>query len=336
MLKSNQQSRRMRRLRSSVNLRRLLQQVHVLPEDLVMPLFICAGEEICNPVQSMPGCNQYSIDLLLPHIADLKSVGINAVILFGIPEYKDATGSAALDDAGVIQCAVKQIKQHYPDMLVITDLCMCEYTDHGHCGVLDAKQEVDNDATLELLAKQACSLADAGADIIAPSGMMDFMVQAIRAALDTAGHQNIAILSYAVKYASNCYGPFRDAAEGGMRFGDRKGYQMDYQNIDQAYLETALDVAEGADMLMIKPAQYYLDIIYRIKQQHPGVPLAAYQVSGEYSMIKAAAAAGYADEQAVMQESLIAIKRSGADFIISYFAYDYAKIWMERNGVQQN
>ena len=208
---------------------------------------------------------------------------------------------------------------------------MCEYTDHGHCGVLDScTNDVDNDATLEILSQQACSLAKAGADIVAPSGMMDFMVAAIRSGLDAGNYKDTAIMSYAVKYASNCYGPFREAAAGGMQFGDRKTYQMDFQNVDQAFEEAALDIAEGADMLMVKPAQYYLDIIFRIKQEYPEMPMAAYQVSGEYSMIKAACAAGYANEADLMHESLVAIKRSGADLIITYFAYDYAKGLMNK------
>lgn len=332
MTEAGYQNRRMRRLRKTLRIRQMLQQVHVRPDDLVMPLFVCGGENVSNPIASMPGCSQLSVDQIILRVADVLSVGVNAVILFGIPEYKDAIGSAALQAEGVVQTAIRAIKEKYSDVIVIADLCMCEYTDHGHCGVLDSKGvDVVNDATLELLAQQACSLAQAGADIIAPSGMMDHMVATIRSGLDSAGFQEIAIMSYAVKYASNCYGPFRDAANGAMKFGDRKTYQMDYQNIDQAYLEAEHDIAEGVDMLMVKPAQFYLDIIYRLKSKFP-LPMVAYQVSGEYSMIKAAAAAGYIDEAKVVHESLVAIKRAGADLIITYFAYDYAKLWIEKNG----
>ena len=333
MTDASNHPRRMRRLRKSGFLRQMLQQVQVRPADLIMPIFVCPGDGVANEIASMPGCKQLSVDQVLLHIDDLLQVGIKSVILFGIPEFKDATGSAALHDHGIVQQAIVAIKNKFTDLVVIADLCMCEYTDHGHCGVLaEDGAKVVNDATLKLLAEQACSLAKAGADIVAPSGMIDHMVAAIRSGLDFSGFQDVLIMSYAVKYASNCYGPFREAAEGSMQFGDRKTYQMDYQNLDQAFLEAELDVAEGADMLMVKPAQFYLDIICRIKQQHQGLPMVAYQVSGEFSMIKAAAAAGYVDEQKIVHESLVAIKRAGADLIISYFAYDYAKTWMEHNG----
>ena len=321
---------RMRRLRKSTNMRLIMQQVQVLPQDLVLPLFICPGRGVETPIVSMPGCSQISVDRL-PYVLDqMQGLALKAVILFGIPEYKDIHGSAALADDGIIQQAIIAIKAHAPDIIVIADLCMCEYTSHGHCGILDAQNMVDNDQTLEYLAKQACSLAAAGVDIIAPSGMMDFMVAAVRRALDDQNFLHVAILSYAIKYASHCYGPFREAAAGGMQFGDRKSYQMDYQNISQAYVEAALDMQEGADMLMIKPAQYYLDIICRIKLQHPEIILAAYQVSGEYSMIMAAAQAGYLSADDLMHESLVAIKRAGADIIISYFALKYAKWWKDQ------
>ena len=279
----------------------------------------------------MPGHFQLSVDQLLSEIQEIKKLNIPAVILFGIPEYKDATGSAALDDDGVIQQAVKLIKKIAPEILVITDLCFCEYTDHGHCGVINKieaasvnERFVDNDQTLNLLQKQAVSHARAGADVVAPSGMMDGMVRAIRQALDENHFQDIPILSYAVKYASSFYGPFREAAEGAPQFGDRKTYQMNSANANEALREAELDVAEGADMLMVKPAQNYLDIIYRIKKEFPGVPLGAYQVSGEFAMIKAAVEKKWVDHDAAMLESLLAIKRAGADFIITYFAKEVA------------
>ncbi|HBI21070.1 MAG TPA: porphobilinogen synthase, partial [Legionella sp.] len=245
--------------------------------------------------------------------------------LFGIPAHKDAEGSSSLASSGIIQQAIRSIRQVNPDMLIIADVCLCEYTDHGHCGVLKG-EHIHNDATLDQLSQQAVSYADAGADWIAPSSMTDGMVAAIRQALDSAGHTDVAILSYAVKYSSCFYGPFREAALGAPKFGDRKSYQMDPANASEALREAALDIAEGADMLMVKPAMSYLDIIYRVKQRFPDVPLCAYQVSGEYSMIKAAATAGLIDEEQAMLESLIAIKRAGADLMISYFAKDIARL----------
>lgn len=319
-------SSRLRRLRRTPQLRSLVQENHVSVSNLVLPLFIKAGNNIKNPISSMPGHFQLSLDQLPPEIGEIKQLNIPAVILFGIPEKKDAMGSAALDDSGVIQQAIKLIKKIAPELLVITDLCFCEYTDHGHCGVinLDSKT-VDNDKTLGLLGKQAVSHARAGADVIAPSGMMDGMVKAIRTALNENHFQDIPILSYAVKYASAFYGPFRDAAEGAPQFGDRKTYQMNPANANEALREAALDVAEGADMLMVKPAQNYLDIIYRVKQHFPELPMCAYQVSGEFAMIKAAAEKNWIDEQSAMMESLLAIKRAGADFIITYFAKEFAR-----------
>lgn len=316
---------RMRRLRRTPQLRSLLQENTVSVSDLVLPLFIKAGNNIKNPISSMPGHFQLSLDHLSAEIEEIKQLNIPAVILFGIPEEKDAMGSSALDDNGIIQQSIKLIKKIAPELLVITDLCFCEYTDHGHCGVMNADgQTVDNDKTLELLGIQAVSHARAGADIIAPSGMMDGMVKAIRAALDQHHFQDIPILSYAVKYASAFYGPFRVAAEGAPQFGDRKTYQMNPANANEALREAALDVAEGADMLMVKPAQNYLDIIYRVKQSFPALPLCAYQVSGEFAMIKAAGEKNWIDEKAVMMETLLAIKRAGADFIITYFAKEVA------------
>ena len=314
---------RLRRLRRTGSLRRLLQETTVTTADLILPLFIKAGNNIKHPIASMQGHYQLSIDQLDSEIAEILALNIPGVILFGIPDKKDALGSAACDDNGIIQEATRYIKKIAPELLVITDLCFCEYTDHGHCGVID-NNDVDNDKTLELLGKQAVSHAKAGADIIAPSGMMDGMVAAIRVALDQHGFHQIPILSYAVKYASSFYGPFRDAAEGAPQFGDRKTYQMNPANGNEALREAELDVMEGADMLMVKPAQNYLDVIYRIKQQFPHVPLSAYQVSGEFAMIKAAAEKKWIDHDAAMTESLLAIKRAGADFIITYFAKTFA------------
>ena len=317
---------RPRRLRKNAAMRALLQENQVFVSNLVLPLFIKAGRNIRYPILSMPGHFQLSLDHLEKEIKEIQQLKIPAVILFGIPDKKDAIGSRALDDDNVIQEAVRIIKKIAPELLAITDLCFCEYTDHGHCGVIK-NNDVDNDATLLLLAKQAVSHAKAGADIIAPSGMMDGMVRAIRGALDANHFEDIPILSYAVKYASSFYGPFREAAEGAPQFGDRKTYQMNPANTNEALREAALDVAEGADMLMVKPAQNYLDIIYRIKKQFPEMPLGAYQVSGEFAMIKAAAEKKWIDHDTAMYESLLAIKRAGADFIITYFAKAFALLF---------
>src|SRR3990167_684085 len=304
---------RMRRLRKTPALRQFVQENTVTVSDLVLPLFIKAGHHIKNPIASMPGHFQLSLDQLPAEITEIQAK-------------KDAIGSCAWYDQGVIQEAVRFIKKTAPEILVITDLCFCEYTDHGHCGVWDAdKKCVDNDKTLELLAKQAISHAKAGADIIAPSGMMDSMVQAVRVGLDAAHFQDIPILSYAVKYASCFYGPFREAAEGAPQFGDRKSYQMNPANANEALKEAELDALEGEDMLMVKPAQNYLDIVYRMKQAFPEMPLGAYQVSGEFAMIKAAAEKKWIDHDAAMRESLLSIKRAGADFIITYFAKEFAR-----------
>lgn len=317
---------RSRRLRRTPALRALVQENSVSVSDLVMPIFIKAGNHIKNPISSMPGIYQLSLDQLPAEIAEIQALKIPAVILFGIPEKKDAIGSFALDDHGLIQQAIQLIKKIAPEIIVMSDICFCEYTDHGHCGVIDSdKKCVDNDKTLELLAIQAVSHARAGTDIIAPSGMMDGMVQAIRAALDENSFADIPILSYSVKYASSFYGPFREAAEGAPQFGDRKSYQMNPANGKEALREAESDIAEGADMLMVKPAQNYLDIIFRVKQAFPAVPLAAYQVSGEFAMIKAAAEKKWIDEKSVVIESLLAIKRAGADMIITYFAKEFAR-----------
>jgi porphobilinogen synthase len=320
-------SLRLRRLRMHPRVRDLVRETILTPLDFVMPLFIKEGADIYNPVHSMPGVFQISLDKLDQEIASIVSLNIPAVLLFGIPAKKDAKGSEGYNSKGIIQNAIRRIKTLAPDLLIITDVCFCEYTDHGHCGIIsEAHQTVDNDKTLEILAKQAVTHAQAGADVIAPSGMIDGMVQAIRHALDAKGFSHIPILSYAVKYASSLYGPFREAAEGAPKFGDRRAYQIDPANSNEALSEAALDVEEGADLLMVKPAGFYLDVISRVKQQYPMRPLGAYQVSGEYSMIKAAAKNGWIDENRVMMESLISIKRAGADFIITYFAKDAAKL----------
>lgn len=317
---------RPRRLRTTAALRTLIQEHHLHVSQLILPLFIKAGNNIRHPISSMPGHFQLSLDHLEKEILEIQALKIPAIILFGIPEYKDAVGSSALKENGVIQEAVKLIKKVAPDILVITDLCMCEYTDHGHCGVIE-NNFIDNDKTLNLLAEQAVSHANAGADIIAPSGMMDGAVRAVRSALDKNHFEHIPILSYAVKYASCFYGPFRHAAEGAPQFGDRKSYQMNPANSDEAIKEAQLDVNEGADILMVKPAQNYLDIVCRVKKQFPQMPLGAYQVSGEFAMIKAASEKNWIDGNAAMHESLLSIKRAGADFIITYFAKEFASVY---------
>lgn len=329
---------RLRRLRSQANLRALVREHEVTVSDLILPLFVHHDKNAKNAIASMPGHFQLGHDALKKEIETIVQCGIPGVILFGIPKIKDAVGSDSYAADGVIQTAIKTIKQQAPDLLVISDVCFCEYTDHGHCGVLKEqhqhnqhKTDVDNDATLQLLAMQAVSHAQAGADIIAPSGMMDGMVQAIRQSLDQAGFQHIPILSYAAKYCSAFYGPFREAAEGAPQFGDRKTYQMDPANAAEALREVELDILEGADMLMVKPAHTYLDIIYRVKQAYPALPLAAYHVSGEYAMLKAAATNGWIDEPKAALEVLTAIKRAGADIIITYYAKEVAAWLRGRN-----
>lgn len=316
---------RLRRLRQHAKVRDLVRETKLAVSDLVMPLFIKHGNGIKKPIASMPGQFQFSIDFLAEEVQALAAMGIQQVILFGIPEKKDPLGKDAYSANGIIQSAIPVIKQAAPDMLIISDVCFCEYTDHGHCGVVTENHEIANDQTLALLAKQAASHAQAGADIIAPSGMMDGMVQAIRQGLDAAGFHHTPILSYSVKYSSAMYGPFRDAAEGAPKFGDRRTHQMDFANTQEALRECLLDIEEGADMLMVKPAHTYLDIITRVKQAYPALPLAAYHTSGEYAMIKAAAEKGWIDEHNVVLEVLTAIRRAGADFIITYFAKDVAK-----------
>ena len=314
---------RLKRLRQSQASRALLQETHLQIEKLIAPIFIHAGISQKRPIAAMPEQYQHSLGDLAEEIKTLYNLGIRAVLLFGIPDAKDSQGQSALHADGIIQRAIPIIKQAAPDMIVIADVCFCEYTDHGHCGVLD-KERIDNDKTLALLAQQAVSLAQAGVDWVAPSSMTDGMVAAIRHGLDEAGFIDIPILSYAVKYSSAMYGPFREAAEGAPKFGDRRTYQMNPANSNEAIREALLDVEEGADMLMVKPAQNYLDIIYRIKQTLPEIPLCAYQVSGEYSLIMKGAELGLVDLDQAMLESLMAIKRSGADLIITYFAKRYA------------
>jgi porphobilinogen synthase len=314
---------RPRRLRRTAALRRLVRETSLAPSQLVQPLFVRAGRRVRQDVASMPGVAQLSVDELVRDAEQAASAGVGGVLLFGIPERKDASGSAAWDDGGPVQTATRELKRVLPDLAVITDVCMCEYTDHGHCGLF-VDGDVDNDATLDLLTRTAISHADAGADIVAPSDMMDGRVAAIRAALDAGGHTGTIILSYAVKYASAYYGPFREAAESAPKSGDRRGYQMDPPNIAEALREATQDIAEGADMIMVKPAGPYLDVIARVKAE-TGFPVAAYQVSGEYAMIRAAAERGWVDGDRVMMESLAGIRRAGADMIVTYFATDAAK-----------
>ncbi len=323
---------RLRRLRQRANIRDLVRETHLHPGKLVLPLFIKEGKNFKNPIASMPGHFQLSVDQLPEEIKSITQLGIKSVMLFGIPSEKDGLGKMSYSDHGIIQKAIPVIKKAAPDLLVMADVCFCEYTDHGHCGVVieheHAEVNIDNDKTLELLAKQAVSYAKAGADIIAPSGNMDGMVLAIRHGLDDAGFQHIPILSYSVKYASAMYGPFRQAAEGAPKFGDRRTYQMDVANSNEALRECALDISEGADMLMVKPAHTYLDVIYRIKETYPELPLCAYHTSGEFAMIKAASEKGWMDEQKSALEILTAIQRAGADFIITYFAKEVAA-WLK-------
>ena len=315
---------RPRRLRRTALLRDLVRETALSPRDFIYPLFVCPGRGRTQPVRSMPGVAQLSVDRAAEEAETVRGLGIPGVILFGVPESKDPVGSEAYADHGVVQEAIRAIKDRVPDLLVITDVCLCEYTDHGHCGVVE-DGDVDNDGTLELLAREALSHARAGADVVAPSDMMDGRVGAIRTALDSGGFPQVAILSYAAKYASGFYGPFREAAESTPRFGDRRSYQMDPGNGDEALREVEADIAEGADMVMVKPALSYLDVISRVKQRFR-FPTAAYNVSGEYAMIKAAARNGWIDESRVVPEVLLSIKRAGADWILTYFAKDMAKL----------
>ena len=315
---------RPRRLRRNENLRRMTRETHLRVDDLIMPLFIVPGTRVENPIGAMPGIAQLSIDRAVEECKQIRDLGIPGVILFGIPDEKDAVGSDAYSDNGIIQRALRALREEVPGLTLITDVCLCEYTDHGHCGLIKGN-DVDNDATLELLVKESLSHVRAGADMVAPSDMMDGRVGAIRQALDQQGFPHIPIMAYAAKFASGFYGPFREAAESTPQFGDRRSYQMDPANGDEAIREVALDIEEGADIVMVKPALPYLDIIRRVKEKF-GHPLAAYNVSGEYAMLKAAALNGWLDEERVMLEALTSIKRAGVDLILTYFAKDAARI----------
>lgn len=304
-------------------LRDMVRETQLAPTDFILPLFVRPGKNQRVPIKSMPGHAQLSVDQLAAEIKEIESLGIPSVILFGIPGSKDSQGSGAYSDNGIVQQAIRAIKETGTKLVVAADVCLCEFTDHGHCGVVNeatGRTDVDNDATLELLEKEAVSFAKAGADLIAPSGMMDGMIETLRNGLDAEGFNHLPIMSYAAKYASGFYGPFREAAESAPQFGDRRSYQMDPANGNEALREVALDVAEGADILMVKPALSYLDVIRRVKQAHPEIPLAAYNVSGEYAMVKAAAEKGWIDEQRVALEILTSIKRAGADLILTYHA----------------
>jgi porphobilinogen synthase len=315
---------RPRRLRRSAPLRRLVRETHLDPAQLVLPVFVRTGANLRLPVSSMPGVAQTSVDEMLRDASAAAETGVGGIILFGIPDTKDDEGTGAWDEYGAVQQSVRALKREFPQLVVITDVCMCEYTSHGHCGILRDGQ-VDNDETLPLLARAAVSHAQAGADVVAPSDMMDGRVAAIRSALDSAGHSETVILSYAAKYASAFYGPFREAAESTPKSGDRRGYQMDSANSAEALREVALDIDEGADAIIVKPAGPYLDIVRRVKET-TGYPVAAYQVSGEYAMLRAAAERGWLDGDRAMMESLIGIRRAGADFILTYFATTAARL----------
>jgi porphobilinogen synthase len=315
---------RPRRLRKNETIRRMVRETLLSPDDFIYPLFVTHGRGVKKEISAMPGCFQESVDKIARTAKEVHSLGIPSVILFGIPEHKDEKGSAAFDEAGVVQKAIRAIKNAVPDLYVITDVCMCEYTSHGHCGIIEGG-DVANDPTLELLAQEALSHAKAGADMVAPSDMMDGRVDAIRLALDDEGFPEVPIMAYAAKYASAFYGPFREAAESTPQFGDRRSYQMDPANRIEALKEVALDIEEGADIVMVKPALSYLDIISDVKDNFD-VPVAAYNVSGEYSLVKAAGRLGWIDEERMMMEILTSIKRAGADLILTYFAKDAAKV----------
>lgn len=318
---------RLRRLRQNSILREMVQETSISVKDLIYPLFVVEGKNIKKEIPSMPDVFNLSIDKLIEECKKVEELGIPAIILFGIPDKKDEKGSSAYSPDGIIQKAVRKIKKEKLNLIIITDVCLCEYTSHGHCGILKKGRygtEVDNDKTLEVLAKEALSHVEAGADMIAPSDMMDGRVLAIREALDDKGFTSIPIMAYSAKFASAFYGPFREAAQSAPSFGDRKGYQMDYSNGDEALREVELDIEEGADIVMVKPALSYMDIIWRVKERF-GVPVACYNVSGEYSMVKAASSLGYIDEKKIVMEMLISMKRAGADIILTYFAKDVAR-----------
>jgi porphobilinogen synthase len=317
---------RMRRLRKTGLLRDLVRETDLSPSHLVYPMFIELGTDSRTPIEAMPGIERLSISHAVDEAGEAQALGIPAVLLFGIPTEKDEMGSGAYDEEGVVQLAVRALKDAHPDLVVITDVCLCEYTSHGHCGVVLADGNVDNDATLDLLARTAVSQAEAGADAVAPSDMMDGRVGALRGRLDGHGFEDLPIVAYSAKFASAFYGPFREAAESAPAFGDRRSYQMDPANAEEAVREALLDVEEGADVVMVKPALPYLDVIRRVKDE-TRIPVAAYNVSGEYAMVEAAAAAGYLDERATVVESLTAIRRAGADIVISYHAKDVAR-WL--------
>ncbi|HWI95095.1 MAG TPA: porphobilinogen synthase [Solirubrobacterales bacterium] len=317
---------RMRRLRRTEALRGLVRETELSPRHLIQPLFVVAGENVREDVDSMPGIERFSISELVAEATEIATAGIGSVLLFGIPAAKDESGTGAYDDEGVVQMAVRALKEAHPDLTVITDVCLCEYTSHGHCGFV-RDGEVDNDITVELLAKVAISHAEAGADAVAPSDMMDGRIGTIRHQLDEEGHSGVPIIAYSAKYASAFYGPFRDAAESTPEFGDRRGYQMDPANAAEAVREAELDLEEGADMLMVKPATPYLDVVRQVKDA-TGAPIAAYHVSGEYSMLKAAAEQGWIDERAAVLETLTSIRRAGADAIVTYYAKE-AAAWIQ-------
>lgn len=318
---------RHRRLRQSAGIRAMVKETYLHKEDLIYPIFVMDGENIKNEVSSMPGVFQFSLDRLNEEVDEVVDLGIPSVILFGLPAEKDAVGTQAYHNHGIVQQAIRQIKARHPQLVVIADTCLCEFTDHGHCGVVDENERILNDPSLDLLAKTAISQAEAGADIIAPSNMMDGFVAAIRLGLDEAGYKDVPIMSYAVKYASAYYGPFREAADGAPKFGDRKTYQMDYSNRMEAIREASSDVQEGADFLIVKPALAYLDIIRDVKNTF-ATPIVAYNVSGEYAMVKAAAMNGWINEKEIVLESLTGMKRAGADMILTYHAKDVAR-WLE-------
>lgn len=315
---------RPRRLRKCDTLRRMVRETRVDKSSLIYPMFVKEGVDIVEEIPTMPGQFRYSVDTIGRKLEELQKAGVNAVMFFGIPDHKDSCGSQAYDENGIVQRALREARKQYPDMYLITDVCMCEYTDHGHCGLLTPDQYVDNDKTLDLLARAAVSHVDAGADMVAPSDMMDGRVLAIREALDHHGYLETPILSYAVKYASAFYGPFRDAAGSAPAFGDRKSYQMDFHNRREALKEAMLDIEEGADIIMVKPALSYLDIIREVKDM-TDVPIAAYSVSGEYAMIKAAASLGYVDEERILCETAISTYRAGADIMLTYYAREIAE-----------
>jgi porphobilinogen synthase len=317
-----------RRLRRTAGLRALVRETSLSADDLILPLFVCDGTGVREEIPSMPGVFRDSVDLVAERVQEAVEAGIRAVLLFGVPDVKDAVGSGSYDAEGAVQRSARMLRERFPDLVLVADTCMCEYTDHGHCGILDRRADVDNDATLEVLARIAVSQAESGADLVAPSGMIDGQVAAIRSALDGAGHAGVGIMSYSAKYASAFYGPFRDAAQGAPAFGDRRSHQMDPPNAGEAIREARQDLDEGADLIMVKPALAYLDVVRRLKEAFEGVPLVAYNVSGEYAMVKAAAAAGWLAERSVVLETLTSIKRAGADLVITYHALDAAR-WLK-------